>query len=139
MSSKNDKAATTQFLTALSAELKEGSDKIWIVNKPLKYYSVILQQLIVIPPGFETDLASVPRLPIVYSIWGAKAHREAVLHDYLFRSDSKPVVTFMQANRLFLEAMHATNKPWYISYPMYSAVVIGSRGLFHRRKVTDKL
>jgi hypothetical protein len=41
-----------------------------------------------IPVGFESDGASVPRLPLIYDAWGDKAHREAFGHDYDYRKDS---------------------------------------------------
>lgn len=126
-------------MNGLSAELKEGGDKIWVMSKPLKYYSELLKELIIIPQSFETDFASVPRLPIAYAAWGDKAHREAVVHDYLYRIDSKPLVTRSQANSIFLEAMNSTEKSWYIKYPMYMGVVLGGWATWHKRKVMDRI
>jgi len=40
------------------------------------------------PPGFQSDGASVPRLPLIYDAWGDKAHREAFGHDFGYRKDS---------------------------------------------------
>ena len=37
-----------------------------------------------VPKGFSTDLASVPRLPGTYMLFGGKARRSAILHDYLY-------------------------------------------------------
>lgn len=39
---------------------------------------------LVVPKGFSTDLASVPRLPGAYVLFGGKARRSAILHDYLY-------------------------------------------------------
>jgi hypothetical protein len=36
----------------------------------------MLGKVIEIETGFETDFASVPRLPIVYTLWGNQTHRE---------------------------------------------------------------
>ncbi len=141
------------FQTTLDVRLKEGTDGIWIVNQPLKYRSELLNCLIVVPPWFETkepdpegdpsffetDFASVPRVPFVYMAWGDRAHREAVLHDYLYRIDSIPVVTYAQANRVFLEAMRSTGKGWFVSYGMYWGVVLGGWTAYHKKKVKDKL
>jgi len=41
-----------------------------------------------IPTDFESDGASVPRVPIIYDAWGDRAHREAFGHDYGYRTDS---------------------------------------------------
>jgi hypothetical protein len=60
---------------------------------------------IVVPSDFQHDLASVPRIPIIYTAWGDRSHREAVLHDYLYRTDSEPVVTRAEADEHFKMAM----------------------------------
>jgi len=129
----------SKFFTELDADLKEDSDEIWILNERLIYYSESLDFLIDIPKGFETDFASVPRIPIIYSLWGARAHREGVLHDYLFRINSIPTVSFSTANGLFLEAMKSRKKSNFIAYPMYWGVVTCSYPYYHKRKVRDKL
>ena len=65
------------FLGELYVELKPGrDDEIWVLTKSLSYYSKVLQRWIQIPPGFETDLSSVPRIPFVFWFWGGRAHRE---------------------------------------------------------------
>lgn len=141
------------FLTGLSADLKEGNDCVWIIDKPLKYASKLLNCTVVIPPWFETkepdpsgepsffetDFASVPRVPIFYETWGNRAHREAVLHDYLYRIDSLPVCTYSQANNVFLEAMKSTGKSWWLRYGMYWGVVLGGWTAYHKKRVKDKL
>ena len=141
----------TGFTTDLDVKLRAGSDRIWVVCSPLKYWSGLLNRLIVVPPWFEaegsqaqdlffeTDFASVPRVPLVYDAWGDRAHREAVLHDYLYRKDSVPVVSYSMANSLFLEAMKSTGKPWYIRYPMYYGVVAGGWTAYHKKNVKDRL
>ena len=140
------------FTTTLKAELREGSDKIWIILSPLKYYSELLSLLLVVPPWFEsespelkkdaffeTDYASVPRVPLAYSMWGDRAHREATLHDYLYRTDSIPAVERAVADSIFKEAMIATGKPWYIYQPMYFGVRLGGWTAYHKRRVRDKI
>jgi hypothetical protein len=122
----------------LDARLKD-DDKIWILDSPLVYQSALLDTVINIPMGFETDFASVPRVPIAYWLFGDRAHREAVLHDYLYRIDSVPVVTFGQANDVFLEAMKVRGKGLFVRYAMYWGVVIGGYFSYHKRKVGDSL
>jgi hypothetical protein len=128
----------SKFLTELDARLKD-DDKIWILDSPLVYQSALLDTVINIPMGFETDFASVPRVPIAYWLFGDRAHREAVLHDYLYRIDSVPVVTFGQANDVFLEAMKVRGKGLFVRYAMYWGVVIGGYFSYHKRKVGDSL
>lgn len=142
------------FQTGLSVDLKSGTDNVWIVDRPLKYWSELLNCLIVVPPWFETkepddpgaepsffetDFASVPRVPFIYEAWGSRAHREAVLHDYLYRVDSVPVVSCSQANAVFKEAMKSTGKPFRIYFWMWVGVVLGGWTAYHKRRVKDKL
>ena len=134
----------SEFLTELDFRMKEGSDSIYILDNPLIYYSSYLKSLGLDPivraeAGFNTDLASVPRVPIIYAMWGGRAHREAVIHDFLFRTDSIPEVSFSSANWVFLEAMKARGKPFYIRHPMYLGVSCGSLSYYHKRLVGDKL
>jgi len=127
------------FLGELCLELKPGKERVWILTQSLSYYSLILKRWILIPAGFETDLSSVPRVPFVFWFWGGRAHREGVLHDFLFRKDSDPVVSFSMANRVFLEAMKSRGKPWNVRYPMYWGVCAGGYWSYHKRKVGDSL
>ena len=126
------------FLTELEAKLID-DDKVCELLSPLKYYSKILQREVEAPTGFQTDLASVPRVPIAYYFWGARCHREAVVHDYLCRINSDPVVGLETANAIFQEAMEVRNKPWYIRKPMYWGVCFGTWKYFHKRFVEDRL
>lgn len=127
-----------KFITELEISLKHNSDTIYILGAPLIYVSDILGA-IEVPENFYTDFASVPRLPITYARLGNKAHREAVLHDYLYRKDSRPVATYMQANRVFFEAMTVRKKPWDVRHFMYWGVVLGGWGSYHKKYVANTL
>jgi len=134
-----DNGMKSEFLTDLDCRLKHGSDTVYVLLSELVYHSTLLGYDIHIPSEFETDFASVPRIPIVYSLWGDRAHREAVVHDYLYRIDSVPITDFDLANKIFLEAMTARNKPAYVRYPMYAGVCVGGKHSYHQRKVEDSL
>jgi len=123
-----------RFITDLDISLGSNSDEIWALDAPLVFMSDIYG-MVIAPRGFQSDLASVPRVPFVYSLWGAKAHREAIIHDYLYRIDSKPRVSFWIANKIFLEAMVAREKPLYVRQPMYWGVCIGGYWSYHKRAV----
>ncbi len=61
-----------------------GDGKHWVLHEPLEYVHPLTKEHFVIPRGFVTDLASVPRL-----FWTAfppcgKYTTAAVLHDYLY-------------------------------------------------------
>ena len=137
----------SQFLTELDCELRD-DDCIWVLKKPLVYKSDLVG-IITAPEGFEMDFASVPRLPIIYSLFGDRAHREAVIHDLNYRIDAANFInfkdgipkemTFSLANDVFLEGMTCRKKSAIVRYGMYWGVCLGGKSSFHKRKVMDKL
>jgi hypothetical protein len=127
-----------QFLTELITHLLD-DDTIWEIDEPLVYKSDYLSVNIIVPSGFQTDFASVPRLPIIYFLYGDRAHRESVIHDYLYRTDSVPTVSKSLADNIFFEAMKARDKAWFVRYPMKWGVCLGGFTAYHKRKVEDKL
>lgn len=58
-------------------------------------------EIITVPKGFTTDLASVPRLPGAYLVFANRGRRSAILHDYLYSQQ----VDRKRADRIFLAAM----------------------------------
>jgi len=127
-----------KFVSYFECKLREDTDGIWVC-KPLIYESDILQQTVIVPDGFETDLASVPRIPLVFWFWGGRSHREGVLHDYLYRKDSIPVVARDVADRIFYEAMACRGKSWNVRWFMFLGVRVGGWTAYHKRNVEDKL
>lgn len=126
-----------EFQTELEVSLLD-EDCVWELDAPLVYCSDIMGT-IVVPKGFRTDFASVPRLPIAYLLYGDKAHRESVVHDYLYCINSVPEVSFETANSVFREAMVARKKPFYVYWPMYWAVCFGGLSAYHKRRVEDRI
>lgn len=124
------------FKTELTVNLYDSFDNLWILAAPLIYQSK-KHGLVTVPAGFVTDFASVPRLPIIHSAWGDRAHRESVLHDYLYRIDAVPKLSFMECNNLFLEAMESRGVAFFIRYPMYLGVCACGRFFFKTNCVTD--
>ncbi len=126
---------------------ESGGRAVWKLDAPLVFVHGL--NTVSVPAGFETDLASVPRVPLIYTIWGDRAHREAVLHDYLYRKDaviqqdlSDPArvtraVEKEEADWFFRLAMITRGQPYYIYQPMYLAVRVGGRSSFHRMNVMD--
>jgi hypothetical protein len=108
------------FDQALSMTLIKRDPKTWRVDRPLVYYtSLVAGGRVEVPVGFETDLASVPRLPFVYLATGGTAEEAAVIHDYLYRTGSAPREV---ADAIFLEAMEQTGISWWRRKLMYMAV-----------------
>ncbi len=73
----------------------------------------------IVPAGFQTDFASVPRLLWWFCPPAAGNHAEAaVLHDFLcVTSDDQP-----HTDKIFLEAMRVNGVGWLKRTVMYLAV-----------------
>lgn len=127
----------SKFLTNLI--VNQITDSVFELAAGLVYECDLLKCTITVPTGFQSDGASVPRIPVVYEIFGNRAHHEAVLHDYLYRSDAVPAATYSQANNVFLEAMKERGKPFFVRWAMYLGVVSGGWTAFHKKKVADTL
>jgi len=116
------------------------NDGCWKLDSPLIYESDVEGVgKIEVPKGFETDFASVPRVPVFFTLFGDRAHREAVLHDYGYRCDSIPVMERSTVDDLFLEAMKERGKGFFVRYAMYWGVRLGGWTAYHKKKVLDKL
>jgi len=124
----------SRFITELEIKCCSTDEGLWEIHEPLVYESDLVG-LVTIPKGFFTDLASVPRVPIIYESWGNRAHRSAVLHDYAYRIDSKPQFTYRQANAVFREAMESTGAGAKIRWPMWFGVFLGGWTSYHKKKV----
>lgn len=75
--------------------------------------------------GYETDFASVPRLPFVFWIMGDTVHRAAVLHDFLYSSGKDTAgagVSRQEADAIFLAAMKADGVPAWRRGLMWAGV-----------------
>lgn len=67
-----------KFTTPLSVNLYRENPItgtcLWIVDEPLTFSSELTGKQYTVPTGFITDFASVPRVPIVYELFGATLH-----------------------------------------------------------------
>lgn len=100
---------------------KPGSGK-WTVSREFRYYSAVLGREVVVPVGFETDLASVPRLPVIFYLTGATCDEAAVIHDYLYTTKE---VTRAQADAVLREASGVMGTPSWRSALMWLGVRVG--------------
>lgn len=120
-----------RFLTELETRVVSDSDDA--LEKPLLFYTEVLKRVIVVPAGFVTDYASVPRIPLAYLLAGGHAKKAAVIHDYLYRTPNAfvPPVTRAQADAVFEEAMAASGQPWWRRKLMWLGVRAGGWTAFH--------
>lgn len=117
----------SRFLTSLQAEKlpHDGSADqrgTWRLLAPLAYRSDLLDTIVVVPAGFLTDFASVPRLPVAYLLTANRGHEAAVLHDWAY---STHFVIRAQADDLFAEALEAGGEPAWRRGLMWAGVRVG--------------
>lgn len=94
----------------------------WFLYAPLVFDSTVAGRIITVPAGFPTDLASTPRIPIIYEMLGNIGRRAAVVHDYLYTSgrESRAI-----ADAVLREACTVNGVPGWKSWLMWVGVRIG--------------
>lgn len=109
----------------------ESDGKYWKLLTPLVFESRNFG-LIEVPTGFRTDFASVPRIPIVYSMFGNTSHSSAVIHDWLYSGQAK--VSRKGADEVFIEAMKSRKQSEWRRKPMFWAVRLFAGFAFKKEK-----
>lgn len=112
------------FKTRLVLESDSGEGMAWTVREPFIYSSDHLRMHIIVPAGFQTDLASVPRLPVVYLLTGATGNEAAVVHDWLY--STQPCAR-ADADEVFYEACIVAGMPRWRAWLMWAGVRAGGR------------
>lgn len=106
------------FLNDLNTRVID--DKHDQLTSEFRYFSKLLGYEIVVPAGFITDYASVPKLPLVFLCFGDTAKLPAVIHDWIYQTH---MVSREMADKIFLEAMGTLDYiPEWKHQPMYLAV-----------------
>jgi hypothetical protein len=85
---------------------------------------------VIVPKGFVTDFASIPR-PLWAIVGGpadGKYRKAAVVHDFLYRT--KGLATRPQADSVLLEAMKVSGCGWWERSIIYSGVRVGGSGSY---------
>jgi len=98
--------------------------------KDFKFYSNIIGDCTA-PADFTFDWESVPIIRGTSKISG-------LVHDYLCRIDSVPVVSKKIAADVYLEFMKFRGNSWWRRYTKYWAVRYAP-GYFHKKKINWKL
>lgn len=84
----------SKFLTNLDVVLLSDSANsgrgAWQLRNKLIYQSDVAALVFVVPTGFVTDFASVPRIPLAFDLVGDTAHAAAALHDWLYTTHLVP-------------------------------------------------
>lgn len=102
-------------------------------------------ELLSIPSGFHTDLASVPRIPFAFLLFGDRGGKAGVLHDYLYDTamfDRKTCDEYFhkallecyadfQYSKKLLVRMYQKAKIKSICYSMYLGVRVGGGAYYN--------
>lgn len=113
----------SKFLTPCDLRIANDiDDGKFILLSSLVYQSDLIKQTIVVPAGFRTDLASIPRLPIIYWLMGATSSEASIVHDYLYTSHT---VNRAMADAVFREASAVIKVPAWRRWAIWAGVRIG--------------
>lgn len=102
----------------------------WKLCKPLVFESDVLKDVIIVPQGFETDFASVPRLPVIFWSLGDRGDLAGVVHDYLYDKECPIKIERKTADKVLKEALISQGVPRWMAYTMYLGVRIGAKSHF---------
>jgi len=84
---------------------------LWLTQYPLEYYSPALKRKIVVPAGYRTDLASIPKWGHIIMHPASKEIRvAAVIHDRCY-TDLNDQMTRAEADLVLREAMGFVPSP----------------------------
>ncbi len=99
-----------------------GDQKAWILLEPMRYGVGDSAEVIVVPAGFVTDLASIPPAfwgPPLFLTPSGQYGRAAIIHDYLYWSQR---CTKDQADRLLVIAMVESQVSRFDRWEIYTGV-----------------
>lgn len=116
------------FLTPLDLRAYKAGE--WVVLAGLLYLANNGARYMV-PRGFITDLASIPRALRWWFDPNGTSRDAAVLHDFLYCIH---YTTRGEADALFLEALQACGVPWGVRHLMYAGVRAGGWVYWDQRK-----
>jgi hypothetical protein len=115
------------FLSDLEVELVSDATNsgrgTWRLTAPLVYQSDVAKQTFVVPDGFETDFASVPRTPVAFLLTADSAHEASALHDFLY-TQPHPVARDV-ADAVLKEASEVSGVPAWRAFLMWAGVRLG--------------
>lgn len=114
------------------ADLRMLDDYLWEVLAPFEYHvgDYPSKEIIQVPVGTVTDLASTPRLLWAIFPPHGKWAKAAIIHDYLY---DQAIGTKRWADDIFLEAMTVLEVTSWRKYLAYWAVRLLGRGNYGQR------
>lgn len=97
-------ASKARFISTLRTDRVDFASADRVLLAPLALSSTLLDRLVIVPEGFVTDFASVPRAPLTYWLFGGIGDEAAVVHDFLYETGA---VTRDLADLVYGEALEA--------------------------------
>lgn len=129
----------SRFLTALAVEAADDTDDgNWRLTADLVYQSDLINRTITIPAGTLTDLASVPRFPLVYLLAGGTSNAAAALHDGLYQLHL-PGIDRQMADAILREASQASGVPGWRRWMMWAGVRMGGGSHWENKATPGKI
>jgi len=116
--------------------VKKIGDRRWELVEEFKYQP-LQGRLITVPVGFQTNFASVPRLPIAFLLAGDTAQKSAVVHDYLYNGIEEGF-SRKRADSILLQAMKEEGLWWWRRSLMWFGVRLFGGFFFERPKKWNK-
>jgi hypothetical protein len=114
-----------KFLTTLRVErvydTSQDGRGTWRLLNLFAYRSEVADTVFIVPRGFVTDFASVPRIPVAFLLTGDCAHEAAVIHDWLYTTHE---VDRAKADAVFREAASIGTAGWR-AWLMWAGVRVG--------------
>lgn len=108
----------SKFLTKVIVEKVYGEERIWKMHGDL-IYQIKYNDVIVVPTGFMTDFASVPRIFWAIIPPDGKYTAAAIVHDFLYSTQERGR---KETDKIFINAMKSLGVSWWKRNIMYRAV-----------------
>ncbi|ECD6764596.1 DUF1353 domain-containing protein [Salmonella enterica subsp. enterica serovar Newport] len=104
----------------------------WRVHEPFAFYlSDDNSDVISVPAGFVTDLATIPRIFWTLLPPDGKYAKAAIIHDYLYDNALR---TKQEADLIFLDGMVVLGVPKWKRVIMYWSVRLFGRGMYEKER-----
>lgn len=123
----------SKFTTPAVLEMLD--DYRWRLVEPFEFWlTETPDDVIKVPVGYVTDLASVPRIFWALFPPHGRYAKAAIVHDYLYDNALR---TKKEADQIFLDGMRVLGVPWCRRWVMYFAVRLFGRGQYRRRRLRE--
>jgi hypothetical protein len=127
----------SKFFSKLQIEVADNvDDGKWVLTAALIYQSDVAGRTFTVPKGFQTDLNSTPRWPVVFWLFGASSSEAAAIHDWLYSSHE---VTRAMADQVLREASAVTDVPAWRRWGIWAGVRVGGASHWEPAPAADQV